>query len=373
MTEPLDWTAHMSLDMFPPEAGGYCEEQDLSWLDSLPAVPAATTTSHTCDSGFEDEADSLVSLSPLSRSLDSVSSLEPGPSLDSGSSFSLDFLLESTQLVEGELDGLSLYSSQQPVASIKQEAASCQPLLFSSDLPELDTWDQGAASSLDWADLDTAVERPIEVLGVSLDALMEAETESAVESIVTRTAVKLEAAEAGSCAAAVVDPLDPVTHFEQSFPLQRRRLLTSEAQHSHMECHDYIKRINYVCSSLGPAPAHHHNTAATSPQQPAAATAVKTAEPSSGARRKPGSGGLSDKDYLAHGTGIPRRNAPAKTHIKDEDKIFQCEHAGCGKLYAKASHLKAHMRRHTGEKPFTCSWPGELPLVTRPQYSSLIG
>ena len=371
MTEPLDWAAHMSLDMFPPEAGSYCEEQDLSWLDSLPAVPATTSTSPTCDSGFEDEADSLVSLSPLSRSLDSVSSLEPGPSLDSGSSFSLDFLLESTQLVEGELDGLSLYSGQQPVASVKQEAATCQPLLFSSELPELESWDQGAASSLDWADLDPAVERPIEVLGVSLDALMEAETESAVESIVTRTQVKLEAAEAGSCAA--VAEVDPVTHFEQSFPLQRRRLLTSEAQHSHMECHDYIKRINYVCSSLGPAPARHHHTATAPQQQPAAATAVKTAEPSSGARRKPGSGGLSDKDYLAHGTGIPRRNAPAKTHIKDEDKIFQCEHAGCGKLYAKASHLKAHMRRHTGEKPFTCSWPGELPLVTRPQYSSLIG
>ena len=40
MTEPLDWAAHMSLDMFPPEAGGYCEEQDLSWLDSLPASTA---------------------------------------------------------------------------------------------------------------------------------------------------------------------------------------------------------------------------------------------------------------------------------------------------------------------------------------------
>ncbi|KAF4521804.1 hypothetical protein B566_EDAN011389 [Ephemera danica] len=50
-------------------------------------------------------------------------------------------------------------------------------------------------------------------------------------------------------------------------------------------------------------------------------------------------------------------NAHVRSHEHKEEEV-RCQWAGCGKLFDKPCRLRAHMRVHTGDRPYSCNFEG---------------
>ncbi|KAM9803444.1 transcription factor Sp3a isoform X2 [Syngnathus typhle] len=74
---------------------------------------------------------------------------------------------------------------------------------------------------------------------------------------------------------------------------------------------------------------------------------------------------VEDDEYIGLGGKRLRRVACTCPNCKEsggrgsgmgKKKQHICHITGCGKVYGKTSHLRAHLRWHSGERPFVCTW-----------------
>ena len=75
---------------------------------------------------------------------------------------------------------------------------------------------------------------------------------------------------------------------------------------------------------------------------------------------------VSDKPFICEWVDCHRKRKPFQqlnmivAHMRHHtgEKPYGCQIEGCDKAYSRLENLKTHVRSHKGEKPYRCKWPG---------------